>query len=90
MIFQEEIFADYSCTLRTQSTQGEKNNFTNVMGSKIGGLIDHRGRMYLTKHYLCFRSNVIGIKTKFVSKFHILKVNINSMWFHLLTENKIY
>ena len=40
---------------------------TNLVGKRIGGLIDHRGRVYLTENHLCFSSNIIGIKTKFVS-----------------------
>lgn len=65
----EEIFDDFTCTLRTQSTMAEKNTMTNLVGSRIGGLIDHRGRMFLTENHLCFSSNIIGIKTKFKIRF---------------------
>jgi len=69
----EEIFDDFPCTLRTQSTMASTNTVTDLVGSRLGGLIDHRGRLYLTEEHLCFSSNIIGVKTKFKLKFIDIK-----------------
>ena len=56
----------------------EKNTMTNLVGKRIGGLIDHRGRIYLTENHVCFSSNIIGIKTKFKIRFRdILSIKKN-------------
>jgi hypothetical protein len=32
-------------------------------------MINHHGRLYLTDSNICFSSNILGVKTKFVSLF---------------------
>ncbi|MFN9902120.1 MAG: GRAM domain-containing protein [bacterium] len=29
--------------------------------------MNHHGRLYLTDNHICFSSNILGVKTKFVS-----------------------
>lgn len=71
------------------------NTVTDLVGSRLGGLIDHRGRLYLTEEHLCFSSNIIGVKTKFVSyPLFLLKANSailsTSLTFFFFTEAQVH
>jgi hypothetical protein len=72
LYFQEELFDDFGCTLKSNlGPQLKEKGTRKILKAGMNNIVSqvrYQGRLYITEQHMCFNSNFMGITYKNVSQ----------------------